>query len=114
MTHEEQLRKAFVTLEVNGAFSEAVAKLRDGSRLCFCHKVGERWAKAVGPPEAETEGLLAGEILPLIAQFRLNAKHLDIHFVDGSRWEMRFSRKEKRTTDDTDGTDKKEQSGARS
>lgn len=90
MTHEQQLRKAFIALEVNDTFSEAVVKLQDGSRLCFCHKVGERWAKAVGPPEAETEGLLAGAILPLIAQFRLNAKHLDILFADGSCREMRF------------------------
>jgi hypothetical protein len=29
-------------------------------------------------------------VLPLIALFRLNAKHLDLRFHDGSRWEARF------------------------
>jgi len=61
--------------------------LRDGSRLCFCHRVGERWAKVVGPAENETEAALAGHLLAAIKRFRLNAKHLDIEFADGSRWD---------------------------
>jgi hypothetical protein len=79
-------RESFVSLEVNGEFTEAVVGMRDGSRLCFCHRVGERWAKAVGDGEAA----LAGRVLPLIALFRLNARHLDVHFHDGSRWEAPF------------------------
>ena len=59
--------------------------MRDDSRLCFCHRVGERRAKAEG-----AEGGLAGRMLPLIALFRLNARHLDVQFGDGTRWEMRF------------------------
>jgi hypothetical protein len=58
MTSDEVLRRAFASLEVNGDFSEAELLLRDGSRLCFCHRVGERWAKAVGPREAEDNATL--------------------------------------------------------
>ena len=90
MTHEEFLRHAFVGIEVDGAFAEAVLTLRDGSRLAFCHRVGERWAKAVGPASAEAQAGMAGEVLSRIALFRLNAKHLDVQFSDGSRWETRF------------------------
>jgi hypothetical protein len=83
MTSEEAFRGAFVSLEVNDAFTEAELRLRDGSRLCFCHRVGERWARADGSG-------LADQMLPLITMFRLNGKHLDIQFHDGSRWEARF------------------------
>ena len=86
----QELERAFVSVEVNGAFSEAVLLLADGTRLCFCHTVGERWAKSVGPEGAEQQDGQAGEILAAIARFRLNAKHLDIWFNDGSRWEKKF------------------------
>jgi len=86
MTAEEVFRGSFVSLEVNADFSEAVLRMRDGSRLCFCHRVGQRWAKAVAAGGAD----LAGQLLPLIALFRLNARHLDVQFQDGSRWEARF------------------------
>jgi hypothetical protein len=33
---------------------------------------------------------MAGEALSRITLFRLNAKHLDVQFSDGSRWETRF------------------------
>ena len=90
MSLEELLRRSFIALEVNDDFSEAVLGLRDGSRLCFCHRVGERWAKAVGPSAQEDRGGCAGAVLVLVAGFRFNGKHLDIQFVDGSRWEYRF------------------------
>ena len=32
----------------------------------------------------------ANQVLSAMALFRLNAKHLDIQFADGSRWEMRL------------------------
>ncbi len=92
MTHEDLLRRAFVALEVNDDFSEAVLRMQDGSRLCFCHRVGERWAKAAGADPANDAATAAGEVLALIRLFRLNGKHLDIQFADGSRWEARFSR----------------------
>jgi len=87
MTSEETLRRSLLTVVVNENFSEAVMQLRDNSRLCFCHRVGERWAKAVGPEEREHEGGKAGELLSAITMFRLNRKHLDIQFEDGSRWD---------------------------
>ncbi|HEY3968566.1 MAG TPA: hypothetical protein VGM05_28720 [Planctomycetaceae bacterium] len=85
------LRQALDRAEANSEFSEAALTLRDGTRLCFCHRVGERWAKAVGPEGRETEPGLAGALLTGMAMFRLNAKHLDIQFDDGSRWEERLS-----------------------
>ena len=90
MTEAEFLRQAFVLQETDQAFSEAVLVLRDGSRLCFRHRVGERWAKAVGPKGRESEGGMAAQALTRMALFRLNAKHLDITFADGSRWETNF------------------------
>jgi hypothetical protein len=90
MTHEAFLRGAFVSVEVNADFSQAVLLMRDGSRLCFCHRVGERWAKAEGGAGSGGEPALAGTVLAGMALFRLNGKHLDIQFADGSRWEARF------------------------
>jgi hypothetical protein len=89
MMGEEMLRGSLASLEVNSDFSEAVLLLQDGSRLWFRHRVGERWVRAVAPPEAAGE-TAAGRVLALIGQFRLNGKHLDVQFQDGSRWEARF------------------------
>jgi hypothetical protein len=87
MSSEASLRAALSSVEADEKFSEAVLHLSDGSRLCFCHRVGERWAKAVGPEQHEEMPGLAGELLAAMTMFRLNAKHLDIQFADGSRWE---------------------------
>ncbi len=92
MTKNELLRRSFTSLEVNTAYSEATLVMSDSSRLCFCHRVGERWAKAIGVGEPDQVAGLAGTLLSSIAMFRLNAKHLDIQFDDGSRWEIRFNR----------------------
>jgi hypothetical protein len=90
MSDEQLLRQTFVSLQVNDDFSEAIVQMGDGSRLCFCHRVGERWAKAVSAAETEKHRGLADQVLERITQFRLNAKHLDVQFQDGSRWEARF------------------------
>lgn len=90
MTGEEFLRRSFQGLEVNGDFSEATLMMGDGTSLCFRHRVGERWAKALGTGKPEGPPGSAGEVLARMALFRLNAKHLDIQFADGSRWEARF------------------------
>ena len=87
MTSEETLRRALLSVKVNENFTEAVLRFLDKSRLCFCHRVGERWAKAVGPEQREAEAGQAGELLSAMSMFRLNAKHLDIQFEDGSRWD---------------------------
>jgi hypothetical protein len=89
MTSEELLGQSAGALEVNERFTEAVVRLHDGSRLCFCHRVGERWAKAVAGA-AGGAASLADQILSGMSLFRLNAKHLEIWFADGSRWETRF------------------------
>jgi hypothetical protein len=83
MTGKTFLRDGLASVEVNDTFSEAVVVMSDGSRLCFCHRVGERWASADG-------GGRAADVLAMIQLFRLNGKHLDIAFEDGSRWEARF------------------------
>lgn len=85
MEQNELLRRAFVSLEVNDDFSEATLAMTDGSRLCLRHRVGERLARAEGGDHA-----LAVQIVAIISRFRLNAKHLDIFFADGSRWEAPF------------------------
>lgn len=89
MTGEEVLRQAFTSIEVDEAYAEATLWLSDGSRLCVRHRVDERWAKAVPAPQATP--CLADQVLALIHRFRLNAKHLDIEFSDGSRWELKFA-----------------------
>ena len=94
MSDDELLRRAFAAVEVNGDFSEAVVQLRDASRLEFRHLVGQRTAKAVGPAGQEYD---AGRILARISRFRLNGKHLDITFTDGSRWEVLFDQRPKGT-----------------
>jgi hypothetical protein len=87
MTTEDILRTGLIAVAADKNFTEAVMRLGDNSKLCFCHRVGERWAKAVGPEDREDEAGLAGELLRDITMFRLNAKHLDIQFEDGSRWD---------------------------
>ena len=87
MISAETLRTSLLTVEVDEAFTEAVLRLHDNSRLCFCHRVDERWAKSVAADGREDEAGLAGELLSVITMFRLNAKHLDIQFQDGSRWD---------------------------
>lgn len=87
MTSKEHLRSELLAVEVNEDFTEAVMQFHDNSRLCFCHRVGERWVKSVGPVQRENEAGLAGELLSAITMFRLNAKHLEIQFQDGSRWD---------------------------
>ena len=63
----------------NAEFTEASLFFRDGSFLQFVHKArDERWAR----PSADDT--LAGEICRGLRQFRLNAKHLQLFFNDGS------------------------------
>ena len=92
MTDAESMSAALAGVKFNQCFTEAVLRLRDDSRLCFCHRVGERWAKAVGPVQCENRGGLADKFLAKIVMFRLNAKHLDIEFEDDSRWDQSLQR----------------------
>src|SRR5438067_12782346 len=90
MAVETLLRASFVALKGDTSFTEAVLLMQDGSRLCFCHRVGERWAKAVDTGAAGSGPTLADQVMSLISLFRLNARHLDVRFEDGSRWEAPF------------------------
>jgi hypothetical protein len=94
MTVAERLQSALVAVEANATFTHASMRFHDGSRLEFCHRVDERWARAVAPtapavassePGAATA--LATDLLSAITRFRLNARHLDIQFTDNSRWD---------------------------
>src|SRR5688572_18415624 len=87
---DDLLRRSFVAVEVNERFTEAVVLLDDHSRLMFRHRVGERAVEATGPEERLH---LAKQILARIKRFRLNAKHLDVEFSDGSRWELLFDQR---------------------
>ncbi len=55
--------------------------------LGFLGAQGERWSKAVGPDGKE--GGCSEELIEAVRMFRLNAKHLDVEFEDGSRWEWK-------------------------
>ncbi len=90
MSDDAHLRSSLTSLEVDDAFSDAVIHMKDGSSLCFRHRVGERWAKAEGAEATAPETCLAGQVLARIVLFRLNGKHLDIQFQDGTRWEAQF------------------------
>jgi len=90
MTAEEFMRSSFVSIEVNEAFNETRVRLRDRSVLRFCHRVDERWARAEFEEGADRGSSLAEDALARISMFRLNAKHLDVRFADGTRWEVRF------------------------
>ncbi len=95
MTVAERLQAALVAVEANATFTHACMRFHDGSRLEFCHRVDERWARAVAPtspPDSSSAPAvatgLATDLLPAITRFRLNARHLDIQFDDGSRWDQ--------------------------
>ncbi len=89
MNDADFLRGCFVSLEVNGEYTAAVLVLRDASRLHFRHGVDERHVESTGAGDA-------GAVLARIARFRLNRRHLDVQFADGSRWETLFGEPGKR------------------
>ena len=75
----ELARKDAVRYEVNAEFNQAVLFFRDTSYLQFEH-IGRdrRWARA------SADGTTADKICQALRQFRLNAKHLQLFFEDGS------------------------------
>ena len=85
MSAAEQLDRHLNSASADTVFSEAVLTLEDGTRLCFCHTVEQRWAKAVGPEEDRSSGGMASELVAQISSFRLTAKPLDIQITAGSR-----------------------------
>jgi hypothetical protein len=68
---------------VNAAFTQATLDFSDGSTLQFEHSSrSNRWARA------SNVSTIADEICRSIQQFRLNAKHLQLFFEDGSNVEF--------------------------
>jgi len=63
----------------NTAFTEAVLYFKDGSELRFAHSSrANRWARA------SEAGTIADKVCISMHQFRLNSKHLQLFFEDGS------------------------------
>ena len=91
MTQADHLRQSFTAVQANEAFTEAVLAMRDGSQLFFCHRTDERAVRAESSDGKPGEASQAGQVVADISRFRLNRKHLDILFRDGSRWEALFS-----------------------
>jgi hypothetical protein len=75
----ELARKGVVRYVVNAEFNHATLHFRDASYLEFEH-IGRdrRWARA------SADGTTADTICRSLRQFRLNAKHLQLFFEDGS------------------------------
>ena len=68
-----------IRYDVNAAFNRARLEFSDGSHLLFEHTSrSNRWARA------SADATIADEICRSIYQFRLNAKHLQLFFEDGT------------------------------
>lgn len=75
-THTQQQVVRYVA---NPTFTQAILVFTDDSRLLFEHSSrANRWAKA------SAEGSMADHCCQSLQQFRLNAKHLQLYFIDGS------------------------------
>ena len=78
-TFAEVAHSQVVRYTANREYTQAILVFTDESRLLFEHTSREnRWAKA------SREGSLADHCCQLLQQFRLNAKHLQLYFADGS------------------------------
>jgi hypothetical protein len=79
----EDVRKAVIRYEPNASFTHAFLHFEDGSYLEFEHSSrASRWARA------STAGTAADKTCLALQQFRLNAKHLQLFFEDGSNVEF--------------------------
>src|SRR5215831_5397196 len=90
-TRAESTLREVTRYLVNPSFTEAILVFTDGSWLQFEHSSRQnRWAKA---SKGETQ---AEHVCNSLRQFRLNAKHLQLFFEDGSNAEFfaRISRME--------------------
>jgi hypothetical protein len=68
----------------NGDFTEAAVFFKDGSHLTLVHSSrANRWARP------STDGTIADSVCRAMTQFRLNAKHLQLFFEDGSDAEFK-------------------------
>ena len=87
MTLSDLARSNVVDYIANSEFTEGNLFFRDGSFLQFVHRArDQRWAR----PSADDT--LSGQICRGLRQFRLNAKHLQLFFDDGSDAEFFIGR----------------------
>ncbi|MEZ4729420.1 MAG: hypothetical protein R3E79_20005 [Caldilineaceae bacterium] len=78
-TLAQTVQAQVVRYVANPAFTQAILVFTDESRLLFEHSSrANRWARA---PAA---GSMADHCCQALQQFRLNAKHLQLYFGDGS------------------------------
>jgi hypothetical protein len=76
-------RRNAIEYVVNPAFTQATLRFADGSHIQFEHTSrSNRWAHASAP------GTVADDICRSLSQFRLNAKHLQLFFDDGTNAEF--------------------------
>lgn len=79
MTSAETAHAQATRYVANADFDKAVLFFADGSHLQFQHTgIDTRWAKASAEPS------MADTICQAMRLFRLNAKHLQLYFTDGS------------------------------
>lgn len=75
----EYARRQATQYTANQAFTQATLHFTDGSELRFEHTSrANRWARSSAP------GTIADEVCLDLRQFRLNAKHLQLFFQDGT------------------------------
>lgn len=79
----QTIQPQVVRYVANPDFTQAILVFTDGSRLLFEHSSrANRWARASAADS------LADHCCQAIQQFRLNAKHLQLYFTDGSDLEF--------------------------
>ena len=78
-TAATRIRQQVARYVANPTFTQAILLFTDDSRLLFEHSSRtNRWARASAPDT------LADNCCQALQQFRLNAKHLQLYFTDGS------------------------------
>lgn len=83
MTMSDITKEHATRYVANEAFTQAAVFFKDGSHLTFEHTSrANRWAR---PSE---DGTAADSVCKAMTQFRLNAKHLQLFFEDGSNLEF--------------------------
>ena len=83
MDHAEYAKRHTTRYAVNPGFNRGLLEFTDGSYLQFEHTSrSNRWARA------SADATIADEVGRSIRQFRLNAKHLQLFFEDGSNAEF--------------------------
>jgi hypothetical protein len=81
--HAEAARKDFVKYSVNTEYTRAALFFSDQSFIEFEHTSRDnRWARA------SANGTIAHKVCQSLRIFRLNAKHLQLFFEDGTNAEF--------------------------